>query len=315
MQARRASTTILDIHGLKFSKACESACRTLQQTSDVPADTYLVQLIRIQQLADSIRSILYSGLLDAEPCSVFEVASAISSLEVSIDHLGMSLDRSLPQQRKWALLEHILPRIDYGLCNIIPNTFPIEILAISYHSLQVYLYQISLDDRVFPPPNVSFPLVEDSHQYLTTCTPPRGHDQWNTFILALFSAATKAVDHFSGLADPLILSLPYPVWTQMGHAILVLSRVVAISHHVGDPTFFFDSVLCFQTALERLRIRVESVISHGKESKGQKCLPEIFEAIPKRLTDICSAVETGMFLPSVGRMDSVSYSGAELHPV
>ncbi|KAH7304526.1 hypothetical protein B0I35DRAFT_444970 [Stachybotrys elegans] len=206
------SNTIQDISGLNLTMVADFGCQRLRE---FPSDAYLIQLTQIQQLASSTRSI-YRGILEL-PMPQVEATAAISSLNASVKDLGIRLDRSLPHP---------------------------QLLTMSYCSLEVYLYKVSLDG-----------ICPD-------------------YIPSLFTAAITIVNEFSNVRDSVIPFLPYPFWIQLGHAILILSRVLAMGH---DPMFSLHRFE-FQGALEQLMHKLERVIRHGKEEA-------------RRLADICSMVE------------------------
>ena len=99
-----SATCLRDVFGLPSIPALSRSKHILQLTQQYTSDNYLVHMVQIQQVADSIRSILYRGFLEAEPLSAEAVLAAFKSLQVSVQNLGKELEEAMSKQRKSSCL-------------------------------------------------------------------------------------------------------------------------------------------------------------------------------------------------------------------
>lgn len=82
----------------RLASRCNGATRAYSPPSSSLSDVYLSQLIRTQQVADSIRSVLYRGLLDADPVSPAAVMAAFQSLDTMVKDVHMDTYQDFAQQ-------------------------------------------------------------------------------------------------------------------------------------------------------------------------------------------------------------------------
>ena len=159
----------------------------------------------------------------------------------------------------------------------------------AYCSLQIYLYKLSLDDRLFE--SVNF----DEGWTKSTSGPNESYAcSWRSDLLrTVFNAAQKLLDQLCHLDNSVLASLPYLAWIQLGHAILMHSRVVTASHETGDWMLFFESSSGFRDGVEKLGRKMEQVTSEQGEGEisTRPRLPPIFGRIPAKLGEVRDIVE------------------------
>ena len=81
-------------------QSIEDALIALQQAAELPCDEYLVQLVRVQQVANTIDKMLYQDLSATEAVLPRAVLMAVSHLEKEVEAVQTSLPQGLSQQGK-----------------------------------------------------------------------------------------------------------------------------------------------------------------------------------------------------------------------
>lgn len=82
---------------MKFGKYAENCCRILEEAMEYPTDIYLVQLVRIQRIADNTRLTLYNEALESAPDFSTLLSMGMASLERDLRDIGTVLRLDLPQ--------------------------------------------------------------------------------------------------------------------------------------------------------------------------------------------------------------------------
>ncbi|KAF2865948.1 hypothetical protein BDV95DRAFT_585460 [Massariosphaeria phaeospora] len=165
--------------------------------------------------------------------------------------------------------------------------FPL--LQISYQTLNLYLYKTALDDRLFPASTASTTILLRTH-LLTSC----------------LSSITTLISHFFSLPHQTLFSLPYVIWGQLGHAMLILSRLSDVQHGTWNRSYV-AGVMDPKETSRRLARRLEEVMTLGLAEKPARCLPGIFGQLVVRLRELGGVgAETG---PGAGVQDGVRFSG------
>lgn len=151
----------------------------------------------------------------------------------------------------------------------------------SYHTVQVYLYKIALDNRLIPTTSTSaagpFP-------------PAVSHLRRAELLLCCLSAINSVTEYFLSLSDASILALPYPGWMQLRHSVFVLWHLVAAVNHSWDPAYP-SNLLNYSELLERLADRLDGVSSScaGAASSSVRRLPKLSEKFVQKLRETASA--------------------------
>lgn len=230
------------MQALRFTNYAESCCRILENATNHPNDTYLVHVVRLQQRVERVGDILYSEDLDTVSGMNPPLAMIISSLEKEVSDATTGLPSNIRQT---------------------------PLLQMSYRMLQLYLYKIALDDRLFPPQS----------PYATLRT---------NLLFSCLAAIESLVSLFFELPAQTILSLPYPNWGQVGHAMLILSRLAEVKHGTWD-TGVVSSVLDHRETFRRLARRLEEVMAVGAKETPPRSFPEVFALMIDKLRDLGSS--------------------------
>jgi hypothetical protein len=85
---------------MKFGKYAENCCKILENTVEYPTDIYLVQLVRMQRIADNIKITIYNETLDGSPDFSPVLSINIASLERELRDVRSTLQLDLPQAGK-----------------------------------------------------------------------------------------------------------------------------------------------------------------------------------------------------------------------
>ncbi|KAJ5971680.1 uncharacterized protein N7479_001598 [Penicillium vulpinum] len=107
---------------IRFTRYTDECCNVLEQVAEYPTDAYLVQLVRVMNLADRIHHTLYHTDLDF---------SSISSVHPPI---GLSI--------RW--LETELKQLKARMPSESPHS---DILKLHYSTLEIHLYRIALSNE------------------------------------------------------------------------------------------------------------------------------------------------------------------------
>lgn len=154
----------------------------------------------------------------------------------------------------------------------------IALLKMSHYLLQVYLYKIGLHDQIFP-------------KVSSTLDPfYSGVEERNQLLNSVSIAARSVIEEVISLPDIVLVSLPYLHWIQLGHAILILSRLIA----AADPLSDVGSLPAFKEDLERLRRRMEDARSMASTFTPPRSLPGVIDTISSKFTEIYELVEAGL---------------------
>lgn len=121
----------------------------------------------------------------------------------------------------------------------------------------------------------------------SVCYPDIG--QRDRCLVTLMNAAGMLINQICDLDDPVLPVLPYAAWVQLGHAIVILSRIVIYSREIGDSTLFFESISTFKNGLERFGRKMEATYA-GQRRR----LPAVFGALPGRLAEISMLVDSDL---------------------
>ncbi|KLJ05686.1 hypothetical protein EMPG_10865 [Blastomyces silverae] len=258
-------TCAKEIDGMRFSRYADQCCHILQEAMEYPTDSYLVHLVRIQEIADTIGATIYSDNLMGSSTLNGSAATpmAISSLEKEVQAMGDKISE----------MQHL----------VIPPAS--------------YLYKIALDDRLFSSLSATTSRCPwtgntDVLPSNTTSTITPTVSRTDLLVSCLFAIKSLA-DHFLALTDMVIFSLPYPTWLQLGHCILILTRVMEIRHNTWDLGYV-SHLLDFREVLNRLARRLDKVISRGREARPARHLPVIFAGVVERLGEIGKMIGEGL---------------------
>jgi hypothetical protein len=156
-------------------------------------------------------------------------------------------------------------------------------MAICYHTVQVHLYKIALEDRLFTPLPSGF--INTSASFTSGIPILNRHA-----LLSSCWSATKAVaKRFLTLSPRLMFSLPYPMWLQLGHSLLIFSRLMTVRDEAWNNSRI-SIMEDFKDTILKLSRRLEDVINQGSQVVPPRRMPGIFQLLVERLNDIARTV-------------------------
>jgi hypothetical protein len=146
----------------------------------------------------------------------------------------------------------------------------------SFHMLQIFLYKISMDERL---------RKESEHE-----NDPSPHALRTSHLLVSCLNAVKAViENFLLLTASAVLSIPYFYWIQLDHSINMFCRLLLEHPTLWDPNL--SKGICeFTSTLDRISHRIECALSVGASMSPPKYLPSVIIHIRETLKDICAKV-------------------------
>ncbi|KAK5050754.1 hypothetical protein LTR84_003313 [Exophiala bonariae] len=248
------TTCSAEFDGIKFGRYAENCCRILEDAMEHPDDLYLVQLIRMQRIADSSRMTLHNEALENSPGFPMFLSIGVASLVKSVQDMGTTLSLELPQA---------------------------ALMVVCYHMVQVHIYKIALEDRLFPTSRGEYSTTHIPNPYPSD-TPILDRND----LLSSCWTATKAMTRTILTLPPLLMfSMPYPMWLQLAHSLLVFSRLLTVRDSTWDhsrPTIMAD----FRDTILGLSQRLEEVMNHGVQLVPSRRLPDIFHTLVERLKEI-----------------------------
>ncbi|UPL02172.1 hypothetical protein LCI18_013106 [Fusarium solani-melongenae] len=243
-------------------QSIEDALLALQQAAELPCDEYLVQLVRVQQVANTIDKTLYQDLSATEAILPRAILMTVSHLEKEAEAVRTSLSQGVSQQ---------------------------ELLFMSCHVLQIFLYKVGMDDNLLQSLDIA------------------GSSAYSLRISHLLASCLNAVkaetSSVLSLANSVILSMPYPYWIQLGHAILIFSRLLVTHHNFWDLGLL-TSIQDFADTVEALSQKIDSAMNEGINSSPPRFLPTVFTKLRERFIDIRKRVEENSRANTQSNLDS-----------
>lgn len=146
----------------------------------------------------------------------------------------------------------------------------------SCHVLQIFLYKVGMDDRLL--------------RSLDTTASSACSLRVSHLLTSCFNAVKAETASVLSLANSVVLSMPYPFWIQLGHAILIYSRLLVTRHDFWDPGLL-TSTQDFADTLEAVSEKVEAAMNEGINSSPPRFLPTLFTKLRERFSNICKRVE------------------------
>ncbi|KAF2689106.1 hypothetical protein K458DRAFT_292127 [Lentithecium fluviatile CBS 122367] len=244
-----------DITPIPFSRYADQCCRILESTMEYFGDAYLVRLVHVQRKIDKIRDILYTEDSVYMSGMSIPLVMGVSSLEQELQ----TLEDSLP-----------------------PAVGVAQLLYLSHQSVRLYLRKISLDDRLF---------------HSLSCANDGNATRYSMFRTNLLSSCLATIDSLMSLVfalpTDLVLSLPYLHWGQIGHALLILTRLSEVRHEAWNATYV-SSVLDPRAIYVRLADKIDEVMAAGGSKMPRQRLPAILGSMAARLRELSESPKMGL---------------------
>ncbi|VUC26572.1 unnamed protein product [Clonostachys rosea] len=253
------SACLQDVAGVKSSLSVANSCDILEQTKELPSDLHLVRLVQLQKTAETVITAI--GEDDGSNNLTFSSSAMFDLLGREVKKADPS--RLLSSDRSSSIL-----------------------LSLSYDIVRLLLYRSYLDELSH---NLSH---DDLHAHgisaAVRCT---------SLVDSTADAAKAAIMSFLALDSYTLLSLPYPHWIQMGHAIRTLARILSMKSEASEALPAIDLL----KLLEQVPAKVEEAFSRGIQCPVPRGLPAIFRGFRKAVSDI--ARSTGITIPTEMSLD------------
>lgn len=146
----------------------------------------------------------------------------------------------------------------------------------SCHVVQIFLYKVGMDERL--------------SQSMETESSSKYSLRLSDLLASCLNAVKAEIESVRSLENSVILSMPYPHWIQLGHAILIFSRLLVTHHNFWDPGLL-TSIQDFADTLDRLWKKFEGAMNEGANSSPPRFLPTLFTKLRERFMNICKRVE------------------------
>jgi hypothetical protein len=217
----------------------EESCNALLRNQEYESDVYLVELVRLQQIAEKITQTLPYDAPQSFWTSKPPIGLLVKAFQTELQFFKSGLPQKLHQDRKLTLL-YLSYRTK--LSNSADSNLISALILQHLQSNEIYLYEISLCDwsrhpSAYPTYSTTSQRVETLHQTL----------------LATASFLTT----FLSLPICLYSSLPFITWAQTLHAMQVLSKLSLLNDVPGWDLAYVREVMDFSSLMERLTERFE----------------------------------------------------------
>jgi hypothetical protein len=168
----------------------------------------------------------------------------------------------------------------------------------------VHLYKIALEDRLFPP------LPGGFYDFSVPFSAEAPDPNRRTLLSSCWSAIRALTNRFVVLSPGVMFSLPYPIWLQLGHSLLIFSRLLTVKDEIWNNSR--TSVMeDFKDTVLRLSGRLQLIISEGSQLVPPRRLPDIFQSLVEKLNDIAKTVGENSDIFTVEMGNNETFLGAE----
>lgn len=100
----RFETCSRDFETLQFGEYTERCCRILEETDEYPTDIVIVQLVRMQRIAENSNSVLHNAPMERTLDLSSSLSMRIEMLKRDLTEVGASLRQDLPQACEYIFL-------------------------------------------------------------------------------------------------------------------------------------------------------------------------------------------------------------------
>ncbi|KAJ9260815.1 transcriptional regulator family: Fungal Specific TF [Paecilomyces variotii] len=188
-------------------------------------------------------------------------------LSLSLDELEVQLGVSAPIGAYVRSLESELVQLKHTFPQDIPGYTD---LLMNYYALETFLYAVALNERMSAVRYGNFPMARLE------------------ILLSCLESTKACFDTFHSFSPSSYFYLPYPLWSQLGHAIIVLSKLSLFNGEGWDQEYvrsqmdFFEVLSTFDQKLEEAREYSRST-SQASISELSMDIPEIFVKLTPNL--------------------------------
>ncbi|OJJ76272.1 hypothetical protein ASPBRDRAFT_26751 [Aspergillus brasiliensis CBS 101740] len=226
---------------MEYTTYTDDCCRRIQEAAECGTDPYLLQLVRIAHMGEKIYRAVQYHEKDT-PTGIAPKAMAIRWLQKELQQLKGSFACEFPQSNL---------------------TNPPVILNLHYHTLDMLLYRIALERPFEDTTFKNYPLTQID------------------VLCACLNATRSLFDTLFSIPPILYLQLPYTCWTQVGHGLAILSRLLV--HN--DPTGCWDrgwarQTISFEDTVDTFSMKVDEAVAQAQADNIYT--PPIFTHIKAR---------------------------------
>jgi hypothetical protein len=229
------------LDAIRYTTHAEDSCNALSQKPEYESDIYLVQLVKLQQIAENITQALPYDAPQSFWTSKPPIGLLVKAFEMELQSFKESLPQALLQDRKLTL-----PKPLYHL-SYLPEPSKLTPIAAPMlqhlQSCEIHLFEISLCD------------YSSRHQ-----APDNLHFLLSSRIQTLHStllAASSYLQTFLSVPISSYSSFPFIVWVQTLHAMQVLSKLSLLTDVPGWDLTHVRGIMDFGTLLDQISQRFD----------------------------------------------------------
>lgn len=245
----------------------EDCCESLGKDEEYPSDRYLLHIVRLQYILEKVNRLSFQHRIEPrypDPAVELYVSNFKSDLELFKERLPFAIHESstcpihLPSQIALAL--------------IIGHLVSVDLLRMQLHTVELFLYQISL--------------FEQNSELDETITCPSSWSPWRLEVLCAGLASSKLLfDCYLTLPLRTEMAFNNTEWVQLGFALIVASRfsVAGTKKSVSHDTMSMRQSLDMSGVLKQSILRLGGLISPRSDINGER---DVFYHYEKRARNL-----------------------------
>lgn len=243
-----------DLEPLRYTKYADECYRLISEAQEYPSDVHLARITQLCSLGERIEQCLKSDEGEMSTGISAPVGACVRSFEAELQGLKTALSSDPSQSGQAA-------RSDSHAVLGEPS-----LLTFYYYSIEQLLYETALNDAMHESRYSTYPLSRLD------------------MLFACLNATKACIEAFYSLPVLVYFDLPYLSWTQLGHSMVILSKLSLFVSEGWDHGFV-QSVLDFPTTVDTLAVRMgaakAAIEMSVQESAGRpgtlaRGVPEIF---------------------------------------
>lgn len=259
-----------DVEPVRYSKYADECCHAISQAAEYPTDTYVVHLARLHAMADRISCTLTHKDWQVTPnFTSVPIGACVESLEVELVQLRNSFPEQPQQNSKPPVCTEWMFRVSHSLA----------LLLMHYHLMEIFLYEPALNDNMDPLRYGTYPFARLNMLY------------------ACLNSTKRCFDTISSFPPSELFDLPHTIWTILGYAIVVLSRLSLLRAAGWDPEHV-RSVIDISESMDSLLRRLDEAKAFAGTPSGEigqnmesQNVPQLFMMLPSKLHMVKAAHE------------------------
>lgn len=223
-----------DLEPLRYSQYADRCYRVISEAPEYPSDMHLVRLTQLCSLGERIARRLKSDDCETSTGISAPIGACVRSFEAELQTLKTEFSSSPPSQNS---------RTETGTSTAHHTTLDNPaLLTFYFQCLEQLLYETALNDTI------------DESRYGTY--PLNRLDM----LFACLNSTQLCLEAFYALPIQDYVNMPYLTWTQMGHAMVILSKL-SVLRMDGWDLGYVQSVLDFPVVIDSVLVRFEEARS------------------------------------------------------